>query len=111
MSKFEEIIVSAEEDNQFVGTVAFKSEEKTLPDGSTMAIGIDGGHWILVYQKKKGSLFTVYDYDSGRKIFRTDRKPGSEYDFQKMRRLIKYFFSNAREEDMVTILPPGSMHE
>ena len=111
MAKLEEAIVSAEENKEFVGTVAFKNEEITLPDGSTMALGIDGDHFVLVYQSKKGAPFAVYDYDSGRKIFRTDKKSGSEYDFEKMRQLMKYFFSNAREEDMITILPPGSMHE
>ena len=111
MAKLEEAITSVNEDKRFVGTVALKNEEKTLPDGSTIALGIDGGHWVLVYQKKKGAQFSVYDYDSSRKILRADKKPGSEQDFEQMRKLIIYFFSNAREEDIVTILPPGGTHE
>ena len=111
MAKLEEIITSAEENHQFVGTIAFKSEEITLPDGSTMALGIDCGHWVLVYQRKKGAAFVVYDYDSDTKAFRADKMPGTRYDFQQMRQLIKYFFASARDEDLVTILPPGSAYE
>jgi hypothetical protein len=112
MAKLEDTILSAAgEDRQFVGTIAFRNEEITLPDGSSMALGIDGGHWVLVYQRGRGVSFTVYEYDSDKKTLRIDKKPGLDDDYKEMRKLIGYFFSHARTEDLITILPPRSGHD
>ena len=96
----------ANEDQKFIGTIAFRSEELTLPDGSKMALGIDGGHWVLVYQEKPGKTFHVYECDWRDRKIAVDKKSGSEPDFQHFKKLIQYLFSQAQVEDLVTILPP-----
>jgi hypothetical protein len=93
-------------DKDFIGTIAFKSEELTLPDGSKMALGIDGGHWVLVYQEKPGSLFQVYECDWQEKKIVVDKKSGSAADLASFKRLVNYLFANSQVEDLVTILPP-----
>lgn len=94
------------EDAKFIGTIAFRSEEITLPNGSKMALGIDDGHWVLVYQEKAGTAFQVYECDwPERKIF-IDKKPGGPEEFKTFKKLVNYFFSEANTEDLVTILPP-----
>jgi hypothetical protein len=93
-------------DKNFVGTVAFRNEELTLPDGSKMALGIDGGHWVLVYQEEAGSSFQVFEYDQpGRKIV-VDKKAGAAEDIKRFKQLVGYMFANADVEDLVTLLPP-----
>lgn len=62
------------EDHLFVGTIAFRNEQLTLPDGSTIALGIDDAHWVLIYQKEKKAPFVVYDYDENTKLFRVRQK-------------------------------------
>ncbi|MCX5750193.1 MAG: hypothetical protein NT099_00730 [Candidatus Saganbacteria bacterium] len=94
------------EDQDFVGTIAFRSEEISLPDGSSMALGIDGPHWVLVYQKEKGEQFHVYEYDNKTGAFRKDKKAGTHEEYQEMRGHVKYFFEHAHTEDLVTIMPP-----
>jgi len=112
MAKLEDVIFSAnKEDRQFVGTIAFRNDEIFLPDGSSMALGIDGGHWVLVYQRGRGVHFTVYEYDSNKQALRVDKKPGSDEDYKEMKKLIGYFFSHARTEDLITIIPPRSSHD
>lgn len=94
------------QDKQFVGTIAFKSEEIALPDGSKMALGIDDGHWVLINQPAAGGHFQVYGFDSkGDKIF-VDQKPGGEDDLKAFKKLVNYFLAHASSEDLVTILPP-----
>lgn len=94
-------------DSNFVGTITFKSEDISLPDGSKMALGIDDGHWVLVYQKKAGDPFQVFECDwLGQKII-LDKKPGGIKEFATFRKLLKYFISEAKTEELVTILPPG----
>lgn len=106
MAKLEEAIISsAKENRQFVGTIAPKSEDLTLPNGATMALGIDDGRWVFVYQKTKGAQFLAYEYDSNTNSFRVDKRAGTDHDFSEMRRLLKYFFAHAQTEDLVTILP------
>ena len=46
---------------QFIGTIAFKSEEITLPDGSKMALGLDDGHWVLIYQTGPNQKMEVFN--------------------------------------------------
>jgi len=93
-------------DRNFVGTVAFRNEELTLPDGSKMALGIDDGHWVLVYQPAAGKNFQVFEYDrrSGKII--VDKKAGDREEVKEFKRLVGYFFSHADVDDLVTLLPP-----
>ncbi len=94
------------EDENFVGTIAFKSEDITLPDGSKIALGIDRGHWVLIYQDPKTNEIIAYEYDEHKGNILKDKKPGTKEDIQEMCRLINYFFDNALVDDVVTILPP-----
>ncbi|MFA4844697.1 MAG: hypothetical protein WC632_07115 [Candidatus Margulisiibacteriota bacterium] len=93
-------------DKTFVGTIAFRSEELTLPDGSKMALGIDDSHWILVYQEKPGSAFQVYECDWPERKIVVDKKSGGEHDLARFKKLVQYFFAHSQVEDLVTILPP-----
>ena len=93
-------------DKHFVGTIALRHEELILPDGSKMALGIDGGHWVLVYQKQAAAPFRVFEYDQrAQKIF-LDKKPGGELEIKQFKQLIGYFLQEAQVDDLVTILPP-----
>lgn len=94
------------QDETFIGTIAFRSEELTLPDGSKMALGIDDGHWVLVYQEKTGSPFQVFEYDQHEQKIFLDKKPGGEKELKLFWKYLRYFFSHAEVEDLVTILPP-----
>jgi hypothetical protein len=95
-------------DDRFVGTVAFRNEEIILPDGSKMALGIDDGHWVLVYQEKAGSAFQVFECDwHNRKIW-LDKKAGAEKEFNFFKSRLKYFFSSSQLNDLVTLLPPSA---
>ena len=92
-------------DDCFVGTVAFGSEELTLPDGSKAALGIDDGHWVLVWQKP-GTPIQLFEFDQKRKKIVVDRKIGGEPEIRQFKKLAGYFLANANTEDLVTILPP-----
>ena len=94
------------EDEKFIGTVAFKSEGISLPDGSKMALGIDDGRWLLVYQKPKTREFVCYEYNSHDRRLLVDKNAGTSDDLGTMKRLIAYFFESADVDDLVTILPP-----
>ena len=95
------------QDKQFVGTITLKSEEISLPDGSKMALGIDDGLWMLVYQKAPHAPFKAFKYNQPENKILVDQKPGGEQDLKKFKDLIKYFFSRAKVEDLVTLLPPA----
>lgn len=106
MARLEDILLGVDkEDSKFVGTVAFKEEEITLPNGSSFAIGIDGGVWVAVYQEAKGAPFIIYEYNSITNKLYIDKKLGSKEDFRNMKKIIEYFFSHAHSEDLVTISP------
>ena len=93
-------------DKDFVGTVAFRNEALSLPDGSKMALGIDDGHWVLVYQQQIAKPFKVFEYEQhAQKIF-LDKKPGGEPEIKQFKQLVGYFIEQARVDDLVTILPP-----
>jgi len=94
-------------DKAFIGTIAFKSEDIELPNGSTMALGIDCGRWVLIYQKEKGDQFVVFEYDSGNNTLLVDKKAGGKNDFLRMKEHINYFFTHAYTDDLVTIIPSG----
>jgi hypothetical protein len=96
------------EDKNFDGTVALRNEQLTLPDGSKAALGIDGDHWVLVYQKGGGAPFQVFEYDRKEQKIVLDKKPGGPAEAKTFRRIVAYFFQNAEVEDLVTILPPRS---
>lgn len=93
-------------DRDFIGTIAFRNEELTLPDGSKVALGLDDGHWVLVYQSKSGAPFEVLDYNAhDRKLF-VDKKIGGEKELARFRKIARYFMGHAQTTDLVTILPP-----
>lgn len=93
-------------DKDFVGTIAFRNEEIALPDGSKMALGIDDGHWVLVYQKVAGTHFQVFEYNQHDKKLIVDKKTGAAEEIKEFKNHIKYFFAHAQVNDLVTILPP-----
>ena len=98
-------------DRNFVGTITFRSEELTLPDGSKMALGIDGGHWVLVYQPGAGSSFQVFEYDQPNRKIIVDKKNGSVDDIKTFKKLVGYMFAHADTDDLVTLLPPQVMEK
>ncbi|MFH1826531.1 MAG: hypothetical protein ABH823_04485 [bacterium] len=93
-------------DKNFIGTVAFRSEEITLPDGSKIALGIDGGHWVLVYQHSAHANFKVFNYSQKENKILIDQKPGGAKDIAAFNKLVKYFLASANVEDLVTLIPP-----
>lgn len=95
------------QDTKFVGTLALKSEELTLPNGSKMALGIDDGHWVLVQQKEAGGPFRHFECDLAEKKIVLDNKTGGEREFAEFKQLITYFFTHAMVDDLVTLLPPS----
>jgi hypothetical protein len=94
------------EDKNFIGTIAMKSEQIALPDGSKMAMGIDDGMWVLIHHACPSDKITCYEYDSHEDRILVDKRTGGRDDLAKMTSLISYFFENASTEDLVTILPP-----
>ncbi|MFH1362538.1 MAG: hypothetical protein ABIH69_07830 [bacterium] len=91
-------------DHHFVGTITLKSEEIRLPDGTKMALGIDGAHWVLIYQKD--TKFKVYKYIQGENSIFVDHKEGNQADLVEFKQHINYFMANANTEQLVTYLPP-----
>jgi len=94
------------EDQNFVGTIAFKSEQVSLPDGSKMALGIDDGRWVLIYQKPNSREIVCYEYNSHDRKLLVDMKAGKKEDLVQMNKLISYFFESTDVDDLVTIFPP-----
>ena len=92
-------------DKQFIGTIALKSEEITLPDGSKMALGMDDGHWVLVYQKGSHEPFRVYKYNQHEKQVMVDQKQGDKKALKTFKKHLGYFLANASVEDLVTFIP------
>jgi hypothetical protein len=95
------------QDKHFIGTVAFKNEERTLPDGSKIALGIDDGHWVLIHQPPAGQRIAVYKYDRHENKLMIDERSGGEKELADFLAHLKYFFDHAKTEDLVTLLPPG----
>ena len=94
------------EDGNFIGTIAFRSESISLPDGSKMALGIDDGRWVLIFEKNPGENIVCYEYNSHDGKLLVDKGRGTRADLSKMNELVSYFFENADVDDLVTILPP-----
>ena len=106
MTKLADFLVKVDfQDEKFIGTIAFRNEELTLPDSSKIALGIDDGHWVLVYQKAAGASFQVFEYDQRQKRVIMDKKAGGPEDINLFKRLVNYFFSHVSVEDLVTITP------
>ena len=93
-------------DKKFVGTIAFSSEEIRLPDESKMALGIDDGRWVLIYQKAAAAPFKVFMYDRHEAKIFVDQNPAGKAEFKNFKKHLEYFFSHARVEDLATFLPP-----
>lgn len=92
-------------DKNFIGTITFRSEEITLPNGSKMALGIDDGHWLLVYQENSHAKLQIIKYDQkDNKIF-IDQKPSGEEGLKLLKKHVIYFFKHAKTEDLVTLMP------
>jgi hypothetical protein len=96
-------------DHDFIGTIAFRDDKIALPDGSKMALGIDDGHWVLIYQERAGAHFKVFEYDQLQKQMFVDRKPGDHQDLRRFKQYLKNFYAQAEVDDLVTILPPGGV--
>ncbi len=109
MSKIIEYLEKVEfRDKHFIGTIAFKNERISLPDGSKMALGIDDGHWVLIYQKEAGAHFQAFKYNRIENKIYVDKKPGGKETLLLFKKHLAYFFAHAGVEDLVTLLPPGS---
>ncbi|HVN67384.1 MAG TPA: hypothetical protein VMT55_03355 [Candidatus Sulfotelmatobacter sp.] len=91
---------------KFVGTIAFRNEELTLPDGSKLALGVDTGHWVMVYQEQPGAHFQIIEYDQYARKIVIDKKIGGEEELKIFKQRLRYFFEHARVDDLVTIMPP-----
>ena len=94
-------------DKEFIGTVAFRNEKLSLPDGSKVAIGIDGDRWVIVYQKAPKSPFVMYEYSANKKSVLVDKHMGGPEEMQVVKNIVSYFFENAQVDDLVTIEPGG----
>jgi|WetSurMetagenome_2_1015567.scaffolds.fasta_scaffold423600_1 hypothetical protein len=90
-------------DREFAGTVAFKNDKLTLPDGSKVALGMDRELWVLVYQKFSGENITVYEFNTKTGSVLVDKKLGTEKDKKFVKDVIKNFFEHADMDDVVTI--------
>ena len=94
------------QDKEFIGTIALRNEEITLLDGSKMALGIDDGHWVLVYQESAHGRIKVFKYDQHEDKMMVDQKSGGAEDVKIFKKYLKCFFSQVNVEDLVTLLPP-----
>ena len=92
-----------EHNKKFAGTIAFRNEKLTLPDGSKVALGIDSERWVILYQKIPSKPFTIFEYNAATHSLLVDKKVGSEEDHKTLTTIIKYFFSKADVSDVVTI--------
>lgn len=108
MSSIKQSISQASNINrEFVGTVAFRNEKLALPDGSKVAIGIDGERWVIVYQRAPKLPFIIYEYNANSNTVKVDKQAGGSEDIGKVKEIINYFFENTQVEDVVTIEPGG----
>jgi len=96
-------------DREFSGTIAFRNEKLTLPDGSKVAIGMDDGLWVIVYQKDANSPFNVYEFNAKKKTVIVDKKPGTPADIANVKKIVNYFFERADVDDLVTIIADGGL--
>jgi hypothetical protein len=90
-------------DRRFAGTIAFRNEKLTLPDGSKVAIGIDSERWVVLYQKTPATPFVIYEYNADTHLLFVDKKQGGDEDYRLLSKIVNYFFSHADVSDVVTI--------
>ena len=88
---------------EFIGTVALRNEKLCLPDGSKVALGVDGERWVIVYQQAPALPFTVYEYNVSKQSILVDKAHGTPNDMEKVKQIINYFFEHADVDDVVTI--------
>jgi hypothetical protein len=96
-------------DKEFVGTISFRNEKLTLPDGSKVAIGIDSDVWVIVYQQAPKSPFIVYEFNATKGTVVVDKKPGKAEDMTNVRRIVNYFFDHTEVDDLVTLIPEAAL--
>jgi hypothetical protein len=94
-------------DREFVGTVAFKNEKLCLPDGSKVAIGMDGPQWVIVYQEAPSKPFVVWEYNAEKNTVIIDKKVGGADDMARVKNILSSFFKHAEIDDLVTIEAGG----
>lgn len=94
-------------DKEFVGTIAFKNEKLSLPDGSKVAIGMDGEYWVIVYQESPSAAFVICEYNSEKDSLIVDKKLGGLREKDKVKKIVDYFFEHAEIDDLVTIESGG----
>ena len=94
-------------EKDFIGTVALRNEKICLQDGSKVAIGMDDGRWVIVYQQAARTNFIIYEFNAEKQTVLVDKKVGGPQDVQRVKEIISYFFENAQVEDLVTIEPGG----
>jgi hypothetical protein len=61
---------------------------------------------VLVYQKAPGAHFKVFKYNQLEDKIFIDQKAAGEQEFKNFKKHLEYFFSHAKVEDLVTLLPP-----
>jgi hypothetical protein len=88
---------------EFAGTVAFKNEKICLPDGSKVAIGMDGPLWVIVYQEAASKPFVVCEYNVETDSVIIDKKTGTLDDLEKVKEWVNFFFEHAEIDDLITI--------
>ncbi len=87
----------------FSGTVTLRDDDRTLPDGSKMSLGVDGRRWVLLYQMSTSATFQQYLYDAETGYIEVDGSRGSVADVHVMMRHIDYFFAHTNREELVTL--------
>ncbi|MFH1710391.1 MAG: hypothetical protein ABH860_04890 [bacterium] len=97
----------ADINKEFIGTIAFRNEKLNLPDGSKVAIGIDGERWVIVYQEASHTPFVICEYNAEKQTVLVDKKMGGSEDLDKVRKIVNYFFEHAEIDDLVTIESEG----
>ena len=94
-------------DKEFTGTIAFRNEKLCLPDGSKVAIGIDGERWVIVYQEAPHTPFVVCEYNAEKQTALIDKKHVEADTMDRIKNMVAYFFEHAEVDDLVTIESGG----
>jgi hypothetical protein len=94
-------------DKEFIGTIAFRNEKLCLPDGSKVAIGIDGERWVIVYQEAPHTPFVVCEYNAEKQTALIDKKHVEADTMDRIKNIVAYFFEHAEVDDLVTIESGG----
>ena len=92
-------------ERDFNGTVTFRDDHTTLPDGSKMSLGIERGRWVVLIQGSSHQHIRCYMYNAENGHIEVDGVPGTIGDVSAMMKHIEYFLEHVRTEDLVTIPP------